>query len=122
MRPAGCRWPGQAWYNGSFEAASVIPGGGFVTLKEGSTDITGWTVIGTVNYAYSIDYIGGYWQAAEGYRSVDLNGTSDRGGVQQALATVAGQRYEVRFAMSGNPDGNPWKRHEHFGGRGKRGL
>jgi hypothetical protein len=30
--------------NGSFELASVDPGGGFVTLDAGSTAITGWTV------------------------------------------------------------------------------
>ncbi len=93
--------------NGSFESASVNPGNGFYTLGYGSTAITGWTVIGTINYGGCIDYIGGYWQAADGVRSLDLNGSNDRGGVQQTLATVAGQRYEVRFAMSGNPAGSP---------------
>jgi choice-of-anchor C domain-containing protein len=93
--------------NGSFENASVNPGSGFVTLGYGSTAITGWTVVGTIQYSGCIDYIGGYWQAADGIRSIDLNGSNDRGGVQQTLATVAGQQYEVRFSMSGNPDGSP---------------
>ena len=92
--------------NGSFETASVNPGS-FITLSNGSTVITGWTVIGTIQYVDNIDYIGSYWTAADGTRSIDLNGTGVAGGVQQTLATVAGQRYEVRFSMSGNPDGEP---------------
>jgi len=97
---------GPTLINGSFESASVNPGS-YVTLSEGSTAITGWTVIGTIQYTKSIDYIGGYWQAADGSRSIDLNGYNDRGGIQQAIETVAGQKYEVRFSMSGNPDGSP---------------
>jgi choice-of-anchor C domain-containing protein len=97
---------GPTLINGSFESASVNPGS-YVTLGEGSTAITGWTVIGTIQYTKSLDYIGGYWQAADGSRSIDLNGYNDRGGIQQAIETVAGQKYEVRFSMSGNPDGSP---------------
>jgi choice-of-anchor C domain-containing protein len=87
--------------NGSFESGTN-PGSSFITLTNGdSTDITGWTVIGD-----SVDYIGGYWQAADGVRSLDLNGLNS-GGVQQTFATVAGQEYKVTFALAGNPDGSP---------------
>lgn len=102
----GMSMAGPSLVNGSFEAASVNPGGSFVTLNAGSTAIDGWTVIGAVDYG-AIDYIGGYWQAADGSRSLDLNGSNNSGGVTQTLATVAGQLYEVRFAMSGNPAGLP---------------
>ena len=56
--------PGSAWadliVNGSFETGpSVPPDPGFTRLNAGSTDITGWTVIG------EIDYIGAYWQASD---------------------------------------------------------
>ncbi|MEN6306334.1 MAG: choice-of-anchor C family protein [Anaerohalosphaeraceae bacterium] len=95
--------------NGSFETASVIPGS-FRTLGNGSTEITGWTVIGTIGYVDDIDYIGSYWTAADGTRSIDLNGSNVAGGVQQALTTVPGQRYEVHFSMSGNPAGQPTKK------------
>ncbi len=87
--------------NGSFEepvSPSIDP---FVTLFSVSTDISGWTV-GTG----SIDWIGTYWQAAEGSRSLDLNGAA-AGSIYQTFATTAGQSYLVEFAMSGNPDGDP---------------
>lgn len=85
--------------NGSFESATVNPGGGFVTLGTGSTAITGWTVTGG-----SIDYIGGYWQAQDGQRSVDLAGSS-LGTLAQTFSTIANVTYEVTFWISKNPDG-----------------
>ena len=93
--------------NGSFEYGtdpndpnngSVL---GFIDLTAGSTAITDWTVGGT-----GIDYIGGYWQAADGYRSLDLSGDYDVGSVSQAVQTVLGQKYSVTFALAGNPYGN----------------
>ena len=89
--------------NGSFESASVDPGGGFITLGSGSTAITGWTVTG-----HSIDYIGGYWQASDGDRSIDLSG-SGLGGIEltTAFETIVGSEYILTFDMAGNPDGPP---------------
>jgi len=89
--------------NGSFEAASVDPGDTFVTLTLGSAAITGWTVTG-----HSIDYIGGYWQASDGERSIDLSGEG-LGGIELTtdFATIAGQKYILTFDMAGNPDGPP---------------
>ncbi len=86
--------------NGGFEAGSINPGS-FTTLFGGSTSITGWTV-----GPDSIDYIGSYWQASEGARSVDLSGNSP-GSIAQTLTTVAGKYYKVTFDLAGNPDAGP---------------
>jgi choice-of-anchor C domain-containing protein len=90
--------------NGSFEMASVNPGAGFISLPPGSTAITNWTVGGPG--ATGIDYIGTYWQASDGVRSIDLNNLTP-GSVSQVLPTVAGQTYVLTFDMAGNPDGGP---------------
>ena len=75
--------------NGSFELGSVDPGV-YQTLGVGSTAITGWEVIGS-----NIDYVGSFWQASDGSRSLDLNGNSGPGGIRQTFDTVAGQQYAV---------------------------
>ena len=85
--------------NGSFELG-VAPGS-FTTLGTGSTNITGWAVDG------SIDYIGSYWQAADGARSIDMNGYYAIGSISQTFATTLNQAYRVEFYMAGNPDGAP---------------
>jgi len=85
--------------NGSFE--NGINPGSFTTVSAGSNNITDWSV----NFG-SVDYIGSYWQASEGVRSIDLNGTT-RGQISQRLTTVPGSTYQVTFDMSGNPDGSP---------------
>lgn len=83
--------------NGSFEDAASNPGSG-VYLPTGSTTLVGWSVVeGSVHYSEDL------WQYADGHRGLDLNGGSP-GGVEQAVATVPGQAYLVRFALSGNPD------------------
>ena len=89
-----------AFTNGSFEQG-VDPGSTFVTLSNGSTGVTGWVVGGD-----SIDYIGGYWQAQDGSRSIDLSGNAN-GSIAQTFDTVAGQAYQVNFFLAGNPDGGP---------------
>ena len=84
--------------NGSFEAGSAP--GLFTQLSAGdSTTITGWTVS-----SGTIDYIGTYWPAADGARSIDLNG-SGPGAIQQTVPTTIGAAYRVTFSMSGNPAG-----------------
>ena len=86
--------------NGSFELGANIPAGGFITVPAlNSTSITGWTVGGA-----GVDYIGTYWQAADGVRSIDLSALS-AGSISQSLQTVIGQTYKVSFALAGNPDG-----------------
>ncbi|MEO7674710.1 MAG: choice-of-anchor C family protein [Pyrinomonadaceae bacterium] len=91
--------------NGSFENGSCS--GGFTTLGGGSTNITGWLVGG-----HSVDYICSYWQASDGARSVDLNG-SGPGLVSQSMTTVPGWTYQVDFDLSANPDTRPI-RHPFF--------
>jgi len=86
--------------NGSFEHG-IDTGSSFITLYLGSTDITGWTV--TQN---NIDYVGGYWQAADGNRSLDMNGTAV-GAIEQTFSTAVGAVYEVHFSLAGNPNTNP---------------
>ena len=83
--------------NPSFETGPAP--GVFTTLAGGDTSITGWTVNGD-----SIDYIGSYWVAADGSRSLDLNGNG-QGGIQQTVNGFdIGTLYTLTFMMSGNPD------------------
>jgi choice-of-anchor C domain-containing protein len=90
--------------NGSFETGIGAPGSGNIqVLYSGSTNLTGWTIGGN-----SIDWIGTLpaWPAADGYRSIDLNGYGP-GTISQTFGTVTGQTYEVRFKLSGNGYGDP---------------
>jgi choice-of-anchor C domain-containing protein len=89
--------------NGSFETGPNP--GSFINEASGSTAITGWTVsLG------NIDYIGSLWVAADGVRSLDLEGsagtcivpTNCPGGIAQTFSTVAGQQYTVTFDLAGN--------------------
>jgi choice-of-anchor C domain-containing protein len=86
--------------NGSFEIGRN-PGRHFSRLYPGSTAINGWTVT-----RGSIDYIGGYWQAADGNRSIDLDGR-DAGEIAQTFSTTVGQSYLVTFALAGNRENLP---------------
>ena len=84
--------------NGGFEDGPEPDpfGPGFTNLPAGSTDIRGWTVT-----RGSVDYIGPYWQPAEGRRSLDLNG-NEPGAIAQTLRTRPGQKYRVSFRLSAN--------------------
>jgi choice-of-anchor C domain-containing protein len=84
--------------NGSFEEGTDP--GAFTDEPVGSTNITGWSVINN-----SVDYTGTQWPAADGLRSIDLNGTElgNPGGVAQTFTTIIGDTYLVSFAMAGNP-------------------
>src|SRR5262245_18320829 len=97
---------------GSDQAVSIVNGrfetgadpGVFTELSTsfGSTNITGWEIV-----AGSIDYIGSYWTASDGNRSLDMNGTTP-GAIRQLLTgLVVGQKYTIKFDMAGNPDGSP---------------
>jgi choice-of-anchor C domain-containing protein len=86
--------------NGSFEAGTN-PGGAVQLSSGDSTTITSWTVS-----AGTVDYVGTYWQAADGVRSIDLSGAGP-GALSQTLATTVGATYTVTFSMAGNPAGGP---------------
>jgi choice-of-anchor C domain-containing protein len=85
--------------NGSFEDGTIDPGS-FTTLSAGdSTTITGWLVGGA-----GVDYIGTYWQASQGSRSIDLSALG-AGSLSQILSGLTiGQTYQVTFDLAGNPD------------------
>jgi choice-of-anchor C domain-containing protein len=88
--------------NGSFESG-VAFSDPFITLNAtDSTSITGWTVS-----AGSIDYIGSYWQPADGSRSLDMNGLST-GAISQLLTGLTvGHQYQISFDLAGNTDAGP---------------
>ena len=89
--------------NGSFEAAAINPGGGFIAVFPGQTSITGWDVV-----AEDVHYMGTFWEASDGIRSLDLDGLiGSSGGVSQTFATVAGTQYNVTLDMAGNYDNLP---------------
>ncbi|MCF7702113.1 choice-of-anchor C family protein [Loktanella sp. M215] len=86
--------------NGSFEIGAAP--GSFTELGNGSTSITGWTV-GPKN----IDYIGSYWTAQDGGRSLDLSGSA-KGSISTTITDlIVNATYELSFWMSGNPAGQP---------------
>ncbi|WP_354643699.1 choice-of-anchor C family protein [Kitasatospora camelliae] len=86
--------------DGSFETPKA-PANAFTSLTAGQT-LGPWTVD-----AGSVDLIGaGFWQAAEGDQSLDLNGSTS-GTVTQSFTTVAGTTYSVTYALAGNPEGGP---------------
>lgn len=86
--------------NGSFENGTNP--GPFITLTApNSTNIPNWTVA-----SGSVDYIGTYWPASDGTRSIDLSGNA-AGSLTQTFSTVNGHKYVVTFDMAGNPEGEP---------------
>lgn len=93
--------------NGSFEKGELSDPTG-MTLAAGSKTIDGWVVGGR-----GVDWIGRYWQASEGGRSIDLDsgdvlgdGPYD-GSISQTFATTVGRKYLVTFDLAGNPDSEP---------------
>ena len=70
--------------NGSFEIGPTP--GSFVGVANGSTVITGWVVVN------NIDYIGTFWKAKDGDRSIDLNG-GITGGIKQTFDALEGHGY-----------------------------
>jgi choice-of-anchor C domain-containing protein len=89
--------------NGGFEdLQNVYPGGSsFVTLNANSAiSIPGWTVV-----SGSVDWIGSYWQASEGTKSLDLAGNYQHGLIfSDPFQVRGGTTYLVQFDLAGNPD------------------
>jgi choice-of-anchor C domain-containing protein len=85
-----------AFGDGGFETPVVAPHT-FVTIFAGQP-IGPWTVT-----SGNVDLIGaGFWQAAAGVQSLDLDG-GQAGAVSQTFATSPLFAYEVSFALAGNP-------------------
>lgn len=85
--------------NGGFEEGPDPDG--FKPLDKDSIDIKGWTVTRA-----QIDYVGTYWKAAGGQRSLDLHGSPGLGGISQTFKTMPGRKYRVTFMLAGNPEGS----------------
>ena len=83
--------------NGSFEKENYNISN-FKTLYSGSTLIPGWTVIDG-----EIDWIGGYWSASDGDKSLDMNGCLPGTILSDSFNTNPGKKYHVTFDMAGNP-------------------
>ena len=85
--------------NGSFELG-VDPAGESQLFAGDTTSLTGWKILATgVNYADNTA-----WDAADGSRSLELNGSGDRGGVLQRVnGFTKGYRYQLKFNVSANP-------------------
>ncbi|MCX5208636.1 choice-of-anchor C family protein [Kitasatospora sp. NBC_00240] len=94
---------------GGHRALSHFDDGSFETPKAPANAFTGLTAGQAIGpwqvTAGSVDLIGaGFWQAAEGDQSLDLNG-SGSGTVAQSFTTVPGATYSVTYALAGNPEG-----------------
>jgi hypothetical protein len=99
---------GGPFINGGFEEGSNP--GSYLPLRDGSTTIKRWTVIGLAGHNSGIDYYGTGWQNSPlgsnpSYRSVDLNGTPGPGGIKQTFDTVPNHQYRVTFDLAGHPSG-----------------
>ncbi|MBL8887777.1 MAG: DUF642 domain-containing protein [Phycisphaerales bacterium] len=79
--------------NGGFEAPNA--GGSFTSRSGDFGPGNGWSIGG------AIDHIGGFWAAADGFQSVDLNSAS-AGSVFQSFPTTPGRVYRIRYAASEN--------------------
>lgn len=90
---------GAPFSNGSFELGPNP--GSFISLGAGSTAIESWSID-----SGNIDYIGGYWTASDGDRSIDLNGSLP-GVISQKFDTIAGKPYRILFDFAGNPADSP---------------
>jgi choice-of-anchor C domain-containing protein len=110
----GAAWAADEKKDDADKSANLLVNGGFEegpepdafkSLPKDSNDIKGWKVI-----KGEIDYIGSYWQAAGGKRSLDLHGSPGFGGVAQTFKTTKGQKYRVTFSIAGNPDGSVAKK------------
>jgi choice-of-anchor C domain-containing protein len=93
--------------NGSFENGTNP--GVFATLNSvNTTNITDWKVS-----SGSVDYIGSYWTASDGVRSIDMNGLA-AGSISQEISTNVGLLYTVTFDLSGNPDSRSDKNDPYY--------
>jgi choice-of-anchor C domain-containing protein len=87
--------------NGSFETPALPPGS--AQAFGAGASIGAWKV----NPGGSVDIMtAGFWQAADGNQSLDLNGDSP-GGISQTVGTLPLLSYRISFKLAGNPVGGP---------------
>jgi len=80
--------------NGDFESPVATPP--FQTLSGNA--LNGWTI-----ESGSIDLINGYWSAASGQQSIDLEGNAPAT-ISQELSTKDGETCTLKFWIAGNKD------------------
>jgi choice-of-anchor C domain-containing protein len=86
--------------DGGFESP-VIPAWTFHTYFAGES-VGPWTVT-----SGSVELNGaGFWQAADGQQSLDLDG-ADTGAISQTFSTNLLTAYQVSYSLAGNPDDIP---------------
>jgi hypothetical protein len=96
--------------NGSFEIPST-PAGRSTNFANSSSAITGWTVVGLRAALVEEKFTSFLLQfpASAGSQWLDLTGatSSDLGGVEQTVPTIAGKAYSLSFAVGNvfNPRG-----------------
>lgn len=96
--------------NNSFETP-VVPAGNFTNFANGSTAITGWTVVGPQASVVSNTYTsaGIVFNAQDGIQWLDLTGdvSNTVEGVQQTVTTSPGTMYTLSFYLGNvyNPGG-----------------
>jgi choice-of-anchor C domain-containing protein len=91
--------------NGSFEEGPPIPGTLLTINAPDGTTLPGWMVASN-----DLEIItNAEWPAAEGTRSIDLNGVTNASMYQDLANLVIGSPYRLTFALSGNPfiNGDP---------------
>jgi len=101
LQYASARAQSSLLVNGSFEQGRFT-GGSNTQLLPGSTNITGWTVVGAPNLDIGwINPANGYGlSGSDGGYFLDLSGVHDSkpyGGISQTFPTVVGQPYDVSF-------------------------
>jgi len=90
------------FHNGSFEHGNYYDDpASWQVVDAGRRSVNGWTVT-----QGSIDWVNAYWQAADGGRSIDLNGNNP-GAMSQTFSTIPKAAYKVTFSLSGNPESGP---------------
>ena len=87
--------------NGSFESPAV-PNGSYINYAAGSTQITGWTVVGVDSSVVNKNFTqsGVTFNSEAGNQWIDLAGVASNSmssGVTQSVATVAGDDYRLTF-------------------------
>jgi choice-of-anchor C domain-containing protein len=103
LLPVGSAAPAKAvgnlLVNGSFEDGTEDIGP-FLSLDKGSESIKGWQVT-----RGQIDWVGTYFTAADGKRTIDLLGSPGYGGVAQTFKTKKGTKYTVELKLAATPGG-----------------
>jgi choice-of-anchor C domain-containing protein len=85
---------------GSFDNGSFEDGpnpGSHMELAVGSNHIAPWVI------EAKVDYIGSYWNAAAGSRSIDMMASPSKGKISQTFETTANATYVVTFKLANNP-------------------